>query len=120
MKAGRTATFAGQAAEAIAERLYAASGGRVLARRWRCAEGEIDLVIELDGVLVFVEVKARASLDAAASAVSPSQSRRLLAAIQRWCAAHAQGPRDLRVDVVLVDRAGRAERIVNAIGFDGA
>jgi putative endonuclease len=120
MRAGRTATFSGRAAEEIAERLYRSAGGRVLARRWRCAEGEIDLVIEQDGVLVFVEVKARASLQAAAAAIAPGQSRRLLAAIQRWCAVHAAEPRDLRVDVVVVDRAGRAERIENAIGFDGA
>ncbi len=119
MKAGRTATFSGRAAEEIAERLYAAEGGRVLARRWRCPEGEIDLVIEQDGALVFVEVKARAATAAAAAAVSPAQSRRLIAAIHRWCAAHAPEPRDMRIDVVLVDRSGRAERIENAIAAEG-
>jgi putative endonuclease len=119
MRAGRTATFSGRAAEAIAERLYAAEDGRVLARRWRCPEGEIDLVIEQGGLLIFVEVKARADTAAAAAAISSAQSRRLIAAIHRWCAAHVPEPRDMRIDVVLVDRAGRAERIENAIAAEG-
>jgi putative endonuclease len=119
MKTGRTATFSGRAAEEIAERLYAAEGCRVLARRWRCPEGEIDLVIEeADGTIVFVEVKARGTLTSAAAAISRAQSCRLAAAIHRWLAASGAEPVGLRVDVVLVDRAGSAERIPNAITFD--
>jgi putative endonuclease len=106
----------GLAAEEIAERLYVAEGGRVLARRWRCQEGEIDLVLELGGVVVFVEVKARRTGHAAAEALRPAQVARIGAAAARFLAGH--GPADARIDVVLVDRQGAAERLENAVSFD--
>ena len=61
MLASRSARshFAGLAAEESAARRYRADGGRVRAARWRCPEGEIDLVVELPAEIVFVEVKAR-------------------------------------------------------------
>ncbi|MEJ3404228.1 YraN family protein [Rathayibacter sp. YIM 133350] len=37
-------------------------GYRVLERNWRCRQGEIDVVAEHDGEIVFVEVKTRSSL----------------------------------------------------------
>lgn len=117
-RAGRTAYRSGIAAEEIAERLYMSEGGRVLARRWRAPVGEIDLVIAVGSVIVFVEVKARRDIAAAAAALGPAQMRRLGAAAEAWLAAHAVPGQDIRIDVVLVDRAGQAERIENALAFD--
>jgi putative endonuclease len=68
--------------------------------------------------VVFVEVKARRTRDAAAGAVSPAQWRRLGAAAERWLAEQATGAPDCRFDVVLVDGAGVAERVENAHSFD--
>lgn len=116
---GRNAHFTGLAAEEIAARLYAAEGARVCATRWRCPEGEIDLILELSGLIVFVEVKARRSLEEAASAITPRQWRRLGQAAQRFLAGRPESARgDCRFDVVLVDGGGRAERIENAYFFD--
>jgi putative endonuclease len=107
----------GLAAEEAALRLYEAEGAVLLARRWRCPEGEIDLVVRAGAVLVFVEVKARRHRDAAAGAVSAVQWRRLHAAASRFLA--EIGPDvECRFDVVVVDRSGRAERIENAAAFD--
>lgn len=39
---------------------YTDRGWQVLARRWRAAGGELDLVVHRDGCLRFVEVKLRA------------------------------------------------------------
>jgi putative endonuclease len=105
----------GLAAEAIAERLYLADGGRVLARRWRGPGGEIDLVVELAGLVVFVEVKARRTRDGAAEALRPAQAARIAASAEAFLAGRGGG--DARVDVVLVDGEGRPERIENALGF---
>ncbi len=113
---GRGAYFNGLVAEEIAAGTYLRDGGRVLATRWKCSEGEIDLIVDLAGTLVFVEVKARRSHAAAGVAITPAQWRRLGAAAERYLA--ATGPVDCRFDVVLVDRAGVAERIENAWSFD--
>lgn len=117
MRAGRTAAWSGRAAEAIAERLYRAEGAEVLARRWRCPEGEIDLVLGLGPAVIFVEVKARRDLDAAAHALRPAQARRLAAAAARFLAGPdgAQAPVEARIDVVLVARDGAAVRLENAV-----
>lgn len=112
---GARAHHAGLAAEEIALRLY--PGARVLAARWRRPEGEIDLILDEAGTTVFVEVKARRSLAAAADALTPRQRARLLAAASRWLA-EAGGTGDCRFDVAVVDASGRAERLENAFGAE--
>ena len=72
-----TSTFAkGLAGETRAARDYEKQGYVVLARRAKTPAGEIDLILQspAGGPVVFVEVKQRASLDAAAYAVSPPSS----------------------------------------------
>lgn len=115
---GRRAGLTGHAAEEIAARLYAAEGAEVLATRWRCPEGEIDLIVKLPDVIVFVEVKARRARDDAAGAISARQWRRLGAAANRYLAELGDTPTDCRFDVVLVDGAGQPERLENAYAFD--
>ncbi|MBL4872077.1 MAG: YraN family protein [Rhodobacteraceae bacterium] len=77
MRSGSTAYHNGAAAEDIAVRLYEAQQGRVLERRWKRPAGEIDLIVSLNGRIVFVEVKARKTLDAAALSLSPNQIERM-------------------------------------------
>jgi putative endonuclease len=111
------AFHAGLAAEEAAARRYRAEGGHIRAARWRCPEGEIDLVVELPGELVFVEVKARSRH--AAEAVSSRQWARIAAAATRFLAEETDGTTPCRFDLALVDGAGRLERIENARSFDG-
>jgi putative endonuclease len=111
------AHFSGVAAEDAAARRYRAEGGRVRAERWRCPEGELDLVIELPDEIVFVEVKARRRH--AADAVTSRQWARIGAAALRYLAEHTDGTMPCRFDLALVDRTGRLERIENARSFDG-
>ena len=49
----------GRAGEEAALRVYRGKGFREVARNWRCPLGEIDLVLERPGLLVFCEVKSR-------------------------------------------------------------
>lgn len=105
----------GRAAEDEVARWYAARGGEVLARRRRRREGELDLVVRLGDALVFVEVKARRSLDAARAAVTPAQARRLFAAAARFAADDAYAGLDLRFDFAALDRSGGLEIVENAM-----
>ena len=115
-----TAHHVGRAAEESAARVYRTEGGAVRAVRWRCPEGEIDLVVDLADEIVFVEVKARrGSIERAANAVGPRQWARIGAAATRYLAEHTDGTRPCRFDLAMVDGAGRIERIVNARSFDG-
>lgn len=116
MRSGRTAYYNGLAAEDIAERLYIAQKGKVLERRWKRQGGEIDLIVKLDSVVNFVEVKARKSLNLAAESLSMAQQKRLISMANLYLAESELGLNaDTRFDVVLVDRSGVAEIIENAL-----
>jgi putative endonuclease len=107
--------YAGLLAEECAARGYESDGGAIRATRWRCSEGEIDLVVELPSEIVFVEVKARRH---GAETVTPRQWARIGAAASRYLAEHTDGTVPCRFDLALVDRLGRLERIENARSFD--
>ena len=49
----------GRLGEALAEKWLAARGWQVLARRYRVGHRDLDLVVESEGTVAFVEVKAR-------------------------------------------------------------
>ncbi|MBV8914025.1 MAG: YraN family protein [Acetobacteraceae bacterium] len=112
---GRAAQARGVAAETAACAALEAEGWSVLTRRLRTEAGELDLVAEREGLLTFVEVKARPDLRTAAAALGPRQRARLLAAAEIALAANpGWGRAGIRFDVLLVDRAGRVRRIADA------
>jgi putative endonuclease len=87
---------------------YRAAGYEVVARNWRCAEGELDLVVGRPGELVFCEVKTRTSdrFGVPAEAVTIAKQRRLRTLAASFLADHpleawAAG-RNVRFDVVAV------------------
>ena len=87
---------------------YRAAGYEVIARNWRCAEGELDLVVAHQGELVFCEVKTRTSdrFGVPAEAVTAAKQRRLRRLAARFLAEHpptgGSTTRSLRFDVVAV------------------
>lgn len=112
---GRRAEASGRDAERVAAAALEREGWAVLARRTRTPAGEIDLVAERDGLLTFVEVKARPSLSEAAYALGPRQRARLVAAAECWVAANpGHGVAGMRFDVVIVAADGTARRIADA------
>ncbi|MCB1472755.1 MAG: YraN family protein [Rhodobiaceae bacterium] len=93
----------GRTAEWKALALLVSKGYRPLARRWRCAAGELDLVVCRSRTLAFVEVKARADPDAAQAAITPRQQRRMATAAQVWLARNpAFAGYNMRFDAVFV------------------
>jgi putative endonuclease len=86
---GRSAAWGrGRIAETAAMLLLLAKGYRILARRWRAPGAEIDIVARRGGTIVFVEVKARRSMDLAEIALTPAQRRRITRAAELFLARH--------------------------------
>lgn len=104
----------GQYGQRVAEHHLVSAGLTVVARNWRCVDGELDLIATDGPVLVFCEVKTRSSTAYGdpAEAVLGAKAVRLRRLALRWLAAQ-QGygdPRDwpeLRFDVVSVLRQPR-------------
>lgn len=100
----RVAAFqTGLSAESRASAFLIAKGYRILARRFKTPYGEIDIIARRRGLLAFVEVKARATLDDAAYSVTPQQQARIVNAAQVWLAAHDNHAQlDMRFDAILI------------------
>lgn len=100
---GAAAFGLGISAESRAAAWLIAHGYRILARRWKSQLGEIDIIAARRHTLIFVEVKARASLEEAAEAVTERQKQRIVAAAEVWLANNPQPMiRDMRFDAILV------------------
>ena len=112
---GGRAHAAGLTGEEAAAAALARDGWTLLARRVRTPAGELDLVAERDGLLAFVEVKARPSLSEAAHALGPRQRARLAAAAECWLAENpGHGGAGIRFDLLLVAADGTVRRIADA------
>ena len=94
----------GIAGEDAAAAWYEANGYEVLARNWRCREGELDLVVRRIRTIVFCEVKARVNdvFGAPAEAVNHLKRQRLRVLAAKWLEDSPIRPREIRFDVVSV------------------
>lgn len=91
--------------EAAVAAWYEARGYELLARNWRCKEGEIDLVLSSGQALIFCEVKARSSnrFGSPFEAVTVAKQRRLRMLSMMWLAANRQSSwPNVRFDVAAV------------------
>ena len=82
------------------------AGLTILARNWRCREGEIDIVARDRSAVVFVEVKTRngRGYGLPVEAVTVAKVRRLRVLATRWLAENRPPYADVRFDVVSVER----------------
>ena len=93
----------GNRSELLAALALRLKGFRILARRYRTRLGEIDLIARRGDLVIFVEVKARPTLEAAMEAVGATSARRIEAAADLWLARqHDRGRLALRFDLVAV------------------
>ena len=97
----------GARAEELCAELLRKAGLRVLARNWRCRHGEIDLVAEEGGTLVFAEVRYRRDerFGGAAESVTAAKQSRLIAAARLFLMRrpYARSEPACRFDVLLLD-----------------
>lgn len=116
----------GQVAERFAADHLRRLGYKILETNVRVPGGELDIVAEQKGTLVFVEVRARrvSQFGTAVETVGFSKRRRVAQAAQGYLQARAVDPaRPSRIDVVAIqlDRTGRptgVDVITNAFGLE--
>ncbi|AUH40238.1 MULTISPECIES: YraN family protein [unclassified Streptomyces] len=108
----------GQYGERIAERQLVQAGMTVLARNWRCSDGEIDIVA-LDGeALVVCEVKTRreGGWEHPMAGVPPAKADRLRRLAEAWALRHGGAPPGgMRIDVVGVVLPDRGAPVVEHV-----
>ena len=96
-------------------------GLKLVARNWRCKQGEIDLLM-LDGdTLAVVEVRSRnhAGFGGAAGSVDRRKQGRIAAATLAWLQQHPQhAERPLRFDVYACEAGGPGEWLQAAFSTD--
>jgi putative endonuclease len=97
----------GSGGERLAASWLEARGYIIRGFNWRCPYGELDVIAEQAGELVFVEVKTRrgAAMGAPEEAVTAQKQRRLIAAAQAYVQAYALEDQPFRIDVVAVQLA---------------
>jgi len=107
---------AGMRAEELVAEFFRRAGLTILARNWRCRHGEIDLIADERGTLVFAEVRYRgdARFGGAAESITQAKRARIVAAANLYLAGRPQA--DCRFDVLLLDalQASRIRWIRNA------
>lgn len=94
----------GRSAEIAAAAELGRRGYRIIGSNYRCARGEIDLVAEENGSLVFVEVRCKRSGEygTPAESITAAKKQKLLVTAQYYLAEHDIKDRDCRFDVVEV------------------
>ena len=98
----------GKHGEQLAAEYLQRAGFRILARNWRCAEGEIDIVAADRRALVAVEVKTRSGIGFGTplEAVGRAKRARLRRLAAQWLAAHGIRFEQIRIDVLGLLRDG--------------
>jgi putative endonuclease len=105
----------GQRGEDLAVAELTRRGYSVRQRNWRCQEGEVDIVAEHDGWLVFVEVRTRRGLDMGTpeASITSGKRARMVRVAQSYLAEFEPRELDWRIDVVAVEltRRGKLVRV---------
>ena len=99
----RKAYRRGHVAEYLAALFLLLKGYRIAARRFKTPVGEVDVIARKADLVIFVEVKARASHQAALDSITLTAQRRIEAAANWWLSQQQDGGRlSWRFDVVTV------------------
>ncbi len=112
----------GKRGETLAAQKLLSLGYTIRERNWRCAVGELDIVAEKDGALIFVEVRTRRGdrFGTPEESITPAKRTKLIEVAQTYLDEHGENDRNWRIDVVAIDmglrgEVSRMEVIENAI-----
>lgn len=122
MKAKRQAAeLRGRDGERLAMAALAAEGWELLEARYKCAAGEIDLIVRRGDVVAFVEVKAGrkgGGAEALERLASGRQIGRVIAAAEQYLAAHPEWEgKETSFDLAVVGAGGKVEHRAGALSL---
>lgn len=113
----------GEFGERWAREYIERNGYLIRETNFRCRKGEIDIVAENEGCLVFVEVRTKTGSEFGTpeESVTPAKQEKLVAVAMSYLQAHDDLPSEWRIDVVAIEvnskgRVVRTELIRNAVG----
>jgi putative endonuclease len=98
----RQAEKRGRGAETLACWYLRLKGWRILARRARVHGGEVDIVARRGRTVAFIEVKERATEEAAAFALDQYRLRRVAVAAEKLAAKYIRDGDDIRIDALFI------------------
>lgn len=109
LKALRAQLPLGRRGERAAEKYLRRNGYRIVARNFRAAGAEIDIVAMDGDTLVFVEVKTRRSRDAGApeEAVDERKQKQIRRAAEIFATRYRADEVTMRFDIVAIDASGK-------------
>ncbi|OGN99311.1 MAG: hypothetical protein A2Y90_03985 [Chloroflexi bacterium RBG_13_52_12] len=101
--------------EKIACDFLAKNGYEIIETNYRCRDGEVDIIAKQQGMLVFIEVRTKKSLQFGSPEESITQIKkeRLKAVADHYGQNHENLPPEWRIDVVAIqmDSSGKVSRI---------
>ncbi len=94
----------------------------LVVRNWRCATGEIDLVMQKGTLLAFVEVKTRRghASGSAEQAITPRKAQKMIDVAYAYLLAHDLDEVDFSIDVVAVEIDPRTSKLVRVDHYPDA
>ena len=103
----------GALGENIAADYLAKHGYIIRERNFRTREGEIDIIAEKDGTLVFVEVRAKTSkqFGTAEESITERKKKRLIALAEAYLSDCAEQPASCRIDIIAIQLDAQGELI---------
>lgn len=108
----------GRQAERICGWWLRLKGWSILARRVRTPAGEIDIIARRGSIVAFVEVKARADVEALNSAIDERRLARVAAAAESLAHVYLRPGDDMQIDVMLL-APGRPPRHLTNVWHGG-
>ncbi|MCG3207938.1 MAG: hypothetical protein FOGNACKC_01539 [Anaerolineae bacterium] len=112
----------GRRGEEIAAHYFLQRDYTILHRNWRCPAGELDIVLQKDETIIFVEVRTRTSTryGSPEESITPAKQQRLIELAHLYLQENSPPHRHWRIDVVAIAmRHGRpwVNHLENAVGW---
>jgi putative endonuclease len=96
----------GKYGEELAESFLREQGYGIVERNWRCRTGELDIIAEFEGTLVFVEVRTRrpsGSFGIAKESIDYRKQLKVRETIQFYLHRYKKHDQRVRIDVITVE-----------------